>query len=88
VSAPFIQPLAGNEIALFDTPGTVMRRPAQATAEGFDACCVGVPLDIGILNRRGAGANPRPNGTFRPAMCRPGRRRSTASRSLTFGESW
>ena len=28
-------------------------RPAQVTAEGFDACCVGMPLDIGILNRRG-----------------------------------
>jgi len=34
------------------------------TAEWFDACCVGMPLDIGILNWRGAGANPRPDGAF------------------------
>ena len=39
-------------------------RPAQVTAEWFDACCVGMPLDIGILNWRGAGANPRPDGAF------------------------
>jgi guanidinobutyrase len=43
----------------FGGPGTMMRLPAQATAEGLDACFVGVPLDIGTSNRSGTRFGPR-----------------------------
>ncbi len=53
------QPLSGNEMPRFAGPGTMMRLPAKQSAEGLDACFVGVPLDIGTSNRAGARHGPR-----------------------------
>ena len=53
------QPLSGNEMPRFAGPGTMMRLPAKESAEGLDACFVGVPLDIGTSNRAGARHGPR-----------------------------
>jgi guanidinobutyrase len=55
----FNQPLGGNEMPRFGGPATMMRLPAQATAEGLDACFVGIPLDIGTSNRSGTRLGPR-----------------------------
>ncbi len=55
----FNQPLGGNEMPRFAGPATMMRLPAQDTAEGLDACFVGVPLDIGTSNRTGSRFGPR-----------------------------
>ncbi len=55
----FNQPLGGNEMPRFGGPATMLRLPAQETAEGLDACFVGVPLDIGTSNRPGARLAPR-----------------------------
>ncbi|MAS25434.1 MAG: agmatinase [Oceanospirillaceae bacterium] len=43
----------------FGGPATMMRLPTQETAEGLDACFVGIPLDIGTSNRPGARLAPR-----------------------------
>ncbi len=43
----------------FAGPATMMRLPTQATAEGLDACFVGVPMDIGASNRAGTRHGPR-----------------------------
>jgi guanidinobutyrase len=56
---PFNQPLGGNEMPRFGGPATFMRLPAQATAEGLDACFVGVPMDHGASNRPGTRLGPR-----------------------------
>jgi len=53
------QPLGGNEMPRFGGHTTMMRLPARETAEGLDACFVGVPLDIGTSNRPGARYGPR-----------------------------
>lgn len=53
------QPLGGNEMPRFGGPATMMRLPAQASAEGLDACFVGVPMDIGTSNRSGTRFGPR-----------------------------
>ncbi|MCP4751460.1 MAG: agmatinase [Proteobacteria bacterium] len=53
------QPLGGNEMPRFGGLATMMRLPARNTAEGLDACFVGVPLDIGTSNRPGARFGPR-----------------------------
>ena len=37
----------------------MMRLPAQATAQGLDACFVGIPMDIGASNRSGTRHGPR-----------------------------
>lgn len=37
----------------------MMRLPVQYTAEGLDACFVGIPLDIGTSNRPGTRLGPR-----------------------------
>lgn len=55
----FNQPLGGNEMPRFGGPATMLRLPAQESAEGLDACFVGVPLDIGTSNRPGARLAPR-----------------------------
>ena len=47
----FNQPLGGNDMPRFAGPGTIMRLPSQATAEGLDACFVGVTFDRGTSNR-------------------------------------
>ncbi len=38
---------------------TMMRLPMQETAEGLDACFVGIPMDIGASNRSGTRLGPR-----------------------------
>jgi guanidinobutyrase len=53
------QPLGGNEMPPFAGPGTMLRLPARASAEGVDVGFVGVPLDIGTSNRPGARYGPR-----------------------------
>ena len=55
----FNQPVGGNEMPRFGGPATMMRLPAQETAEGLDACFVGIPLDIGTSNRSGSRLGPR-----------------------------
>ncbi|MDQ0314123.1 guanidinobutyrase [Amorphus orientalis] len=55
----FNQPLGGNEMPRFGGPVTMMRLPSQPTAEGLDACFVGIPLDIGTSNRSGTRMGPR-----------------------------
>lgn len=55
----FNQPLGGNEMPRFAGPATMMRLPSQPTAEGLDACFVGVPMDIGTSNRAGTRHGPR-----------------------------
>jgi guanidinobutyrase len=56
---PFNQPLGGNDMARFGGPATMMRLPTRTTAEGLDACFVGVPMDIGTSNRSGTRHGPR-----------------------------
>ena len=55
----FNQPLGGNEMPRFGGPATMMRLPAQATAEGLDVAFVGIPMDIGTSNRSGTRHGPR-----------------------------
>lgn len=40
-------------------PATMMRLPTQETAEGLDACFIGIPMDIGTSNRSGTRLGPR-----------------------------
>ncbi|MEM1050097.1 MAG: agmatinase [Pseudomonadota bacterium] len=56
---PFNQPLGGNDMPRFAGPATMMRLPTQETAEGLDACFVGIPMDIGTSNRSGTRHGPR-----------------------------
>jgi guanidinobutyrase len=53
------QPLGGNAMPRFAGPATMMRLPTASSAEGLDACFVGVPFDIGTSNRAGARFGPR-----------------------------
>lgn len=53
------QPLGGNVMPRFGGPGTMMRLPQADSAEGLDACFVGVPLDIGTSHRSGTRLGPR-----------------------------
>ncbi len=53
------QPLGGNDMPRFAGPATMMRLPNQSSAEGLDACFVGVPMDIGTSNRSGTRHGPR-----------------------------
>ncbi|AWI85576.1 agmatinase [Alloyangia pacifica] len=55
----FNQPLGGNVMPRTGGPGTMMRLPTQSTAEGLDACFVGIPMDIGTSNRPGTRLGPR-----------------------------
>lgn len=57
--SPYNQPLGGNNMPRFAGPSTMMRLPSQPTAEGLDACFVGIPLDIGTSNRSGTRFGPR-----------------------------
>jgi guanidinobutyrase len=53
------QPLGGNVMPRFGGPATMMRLPTRETADGLDACFIGVPFDIGTSNRSGARFGPR-----------------------------
>lgn len=53
------QPLSGNEMIRTGGPATFMRLPSQPTAQGLDACFIGIPMDIGTSNRPGARLGPR-----------------------------
>jgi len=55
----FNQPLSGNEMPRFGGPATMMRLPAQESAQGLDAAFIGVPFDLGTSNRPGARLAPR-----------------------------
>ena len=55
----FNLPLGGNDMPRFGGPATMMRLPTQPTAEGLDACFVGIPMDIGTSNRPGTRLGPR-----------------------------
>lgn len=59
MSEPFNQPLGGNTMPRFGGPATMMRLPTQPTAEGLDACFIGIPMDIGTSNRAGTRHGPR-----------------------------
>ena len=56
---PFNQPLGGNDMPRFGGPATMMRLPSRPTAEGLDACFIGIPMDIGTSNRPGTRLGPR-----------------------------
>lgn len=53
------QPLSGNQMPRFAGPATMMRLPQCSSAQGLDACFVGVPFDIGTSLRAGARFGPR-----------------------------
>lgn len=53
------QPLGGNTMPRMGGPATMMRLPTQETAEGLDACFIGIPMDIGTSNRSGTRLGPR-----------------------------
>jgi guanidinobutyrase len=53
------QPLSGNEMIRTGGPATFMRLPSQQTAQGLDACFIGIPMDIGTSNRPGTRLGPR-----------------------------
>ena len=53
------QPLGGNEMPRFGGTPTMMRLPEARTAEGLDACFIGVPIDIGASWRPGTRFGPR-----------------------------
>ncbi len=55
----FNQPLGGNDMPRFGGETTMMRLPSQKTAQGLDACFVGIPMDIGASNRAGTRHGPR-----------------------------
>lgn len=55
----FNQPLGGNDMPRFAGPATMMRLPVQDSAEGLDACFLGIPMDIGTSNRSGTRHGPR-----------------------------
>lgn len=59
MSQRFNQPLGGNEMPRFGGPATMMRLPAQDSAEGLDAAFIGIPMDIGTSNRPGTRLGPR-----------------------------
>ncbi|MEM7427710.1 MAG: agmatinase [Pseudomonadota bacterium] len=59
MASTFNQPLGGNDMPRFAGPATMMRLPTQESAEGLDACFVGVPMDIGTSNRSGTRHGPR-----------------------------
>jgi len=55
----FNQPLGGNEMPRFGGTPTMMRLPQATSAEGLDACFIGVPIDIGASWRAGTRFGPR-----------------------------
>lgn len=55
----YFQPLSGNAMPRSGGIATMMRLPYMPSAEGLDACFVGVPFDLGTSNRTGARYGPR-----------------------------
>lgn len=53
------QPLSGNQMPRFGGIATMMRLPHLPSAEGLDACFVGIPMDSGTSNRGGTRFGPR-----------------------------
>ena len=53
------QPLSAFDMPRFSGLTSMMRLPYRETAEGLDACFVGVPFDIGTSNRPGTRYGPR-----------------------------
>jgi guanidinobutyrase len=53
------QPMSGHDMPCFAGPTTMLRLPLVSSAEGLDACFVGVPVDIGTANRSGTRYGPR-----------------------------
>ncbi|XP_022107582.1 uncharacterized protein LOC110988422 isoform X3 [Acanthaster planci] len=53
------QPLSGHDVPRPGGIATMFRLPYQTTAEGLDACFVGIPLDTGTTHRSGARFGPR-----------------------------
>ncbi|MBB5499632.1 guanidinobutyrase [Paraburkholderia sp. MM5384-R2] len=59
MATEYFQPMGGNEMPRCGGIATMMRLPNVPTAEGLDACFVGVPFDLGTSNRTGARFGPR-----------------------------
>ena len=59
MSDSYNQPLGGNEMPRFAGPGTFMRLPSAASAQGLDAALIGVPMDIGTSWRSGTRFGPK-----------------------------
>ena len=59
MSKQLYEPMGGNQMPRFAGPATMMRLPMKDSAEGLDACFVGVPFDIGTSNRSGTRFGPR-----------------------------
>ena len=59
MSKQLYEPMGGNQVPRFAGPATMMRLPMKDSAEGLDACFVGVPFDIGTSNRSGTRFGPR-----------------------------
>lgn len=55
----FNQPLSANDMPRAGGIASMMRLPQHETAEGLDACFIGVPMDIGVTNRAGTRFGPR-----------------------------
>jgi guanidinobutyrase len=55
----FNQPMSGNAMPRCGGIASMMRLPNVGSAEGLDACFVGVPFDLGTSNRTGARFGPR-----------------------------
>ncbi|XP_072033731.1 agmatinase, mitochondrial-like [Amphiura filiformis] len=55
----FNEPMSGHVMARPGGISTFMRLPFQETAEGLDACFVGIPIDHGCSNRSGTRLGPR-----------------------------
>ena len=53
------QPLSANDMPRAGGIASMMRLPQHDTAEGLDACFIGVPIDIGASNRAGTRFGPR-----------------------------
>lgn len=58
-ATPFNQPLSGNDMPRFGGIASMMRLPVRDSADGLDACFVGVPFDLGTSNRTGTRFGPR-----------------------------
>ena len=53
LSKAFNFPISPNDMPRSGGISSMMRLPVQSTAEGLDACFVGIPLDSGASNRSG-----------------------------------